>query len=96
MVDNTTCKHYEGCSAPLCPMDNSFPVAVWYADEDVCGTRPYRKERWRRIQHKISKVNKLNPVFGYFAVSDLNTIRRVSKKIKGNNPDPHRTPYNVK
>lgn len=78
------CIRFEGCTAPICPLDESFTKAVWYPDEDICMVRTYRREHWRIIQRKIKKVNDTkNTVEGFFPLMLLENIHRVSSKVKG-------------
>lgn len=81
------CKSFEGCKAPLCPLDDSFKSAVWYPGEDICPALKYRREHWRIIQRKIAKVNLSRKVDGCFTVTMLENIQRVSKGISGINPE---------
>jgi len=82
-----TCLGFEGCKAPVCPMDDSFREAVWFAGEDYCQAYKYRRENWRKIQKKIAKVNSLVPVGGYFDLAMLEGILRVRRGIGGASPD---------
>ncbi len=83
-MGNETCRGYEGCKATLCPLDNSFNQAVWYADEPICSIRgAYRKEKWRKNQRRIAKINSKNPVEGYFTVEYLANLGRVTTKVHG-------------
>ena len=77
------CPGFEGCKAPVCPVDDSFREAIWFAEEDYCQARKYRREHWRKIQKKIAKVNCLVPVNGYFNLRRLEGIRRVVRGIEG-------------
>jgi len=74
----------EGCSAPLCPLDeDSIKDGIWYPDEEVCHRRgaPY----WVKRQKAIVKVKALSDK--YFTVEMLEAIRQVRKGIEGINPD---------
>lgn len=85
---NKDCIGFEGCESPICPIDSSFNNGVvWYADEEVCPSRLYRKEKWRINQRRIAKINLKHKVDGYFTLDSLKTISRVSSKIKGVLPD---------
>jgi len=81
------CPTYDGCKAPICPIDNSFATAVWYADEPICMSRKFRREHWRIIQRKIVRVNLKNKVEGYFTLLALKESRRVDSRITGLKPD---------
>jgi len=50
------CKRFDGCSAPLCPMDKgSLSNGIWYPMESYCTYRAYSNLLWVRRQRKISK-----------------------------------------
>ena len=88
MISKTAdCKSYEGCNAPVCPLDNSFISAVWYPDEDICPARQYRREKWRINQRKIAKVHLARKVDGCFTVKALSGIKRVAGGLSGINPE---------
>ncbi|MGD1118112.1 MAG: hypothetical protein ABR886_01330 [Dehalococcoidales bacterium] len=83
-MNNSDCPSFEGCKAPLCPMDDSFKNgAIWYANEDICGALKYRKDKWRVNQRKIAKLNSKYPVTGYFDIDMLKIVKRVGKGIRG-------------
>jgi len=89
------CPSYEGCEAPLCPLDtNSLPHAIWYVDEPVCPSLKYR-QHFVLMQKKIvkhrAKASKQNDI-GYFTVKMLNSIKSVSPNIKGIVPESKQTP----
>lgn len=79
----TDCPAYDGCKAPICPLDSSFAKAVWYVDEPFCVARKFRRAKWRIVQRKIAKVHLRRPVIGFFTVSALENIRRVAGGICG-------------
>jgi hypothetical protein len=85
-MDTKDCKSYEGCGAPICPMDDATrDVAQWYPDEEICGLREFRKEKWRIAQRKIAK--KATNTDTYFTMPMLNAVGMVCKGIKGAKPD---------
>jgi len=77
------CASFEGCSAPICPLDDSAKCAVWYADEPICVSRKH-KGIFAKTQRKISKIKNVE---GYFTLDMLNSISRVAKGISGITPD---------
>lgn len=93
-MTDKACKHAdvedssnrEACSAPLCPLDEqSLARGIWYCDEDICRARQFARVPWVRTQKKMAKVKASDEFF--FTVAMLNSIGRVSKGLKGANPD---------
>jgi hypothetical protein len=76
------CKYFDGCSAPLCPGDEGNVNCTWFPDEDIC--RLADVPDWVKRQRKVSKKA---AVGGYFTVAMLNHDCRISKGIKGIDPD---------
>ena len=82
MTDATSCSMYEGCSAPICPMDKqSLELAIWMPDEPICGKRGL-KVKWLRIQKRIAR--KAKDTSRYFSLADFQ-VKRVQNP-KGHNP----------
>jgi hypothetical protein len=89
-MGNGDCPSFEGCKAPLCPMDDSFNNgAIWYVDADVCVSLKFRREHWYRIQRRIKKLSMVYPVDGYFTSGMLKRIMRVRKGVAGLSADAH-------
>lgn len=83
------CSLFDECTAQLCPLESDLAYHLWYPDEQVCRSRKFSKLSWLKTQKKIAKL-KLSPDIGYFTVDMLELINRVSRGIKGTNPDkPH-------
>lgn len=78
-----SCKQYETCKAPICPLDRSFTLAVWYPAEPICVALKFRRDDWRIAQRKIVKLNSKSQVPGYFDVSMLRQIKQVRRGITG-------------
>jgi hypothetical protein len=76
------CKYFDGCSAPLCPRDEGAADRAWFADEDIC--RLADVPEWVKRQRKVSK--KAAPG-GYFTLAMLRHDCRISKSMKGIDPD---------
>jgi hypothetical protein len=76
------CKYFNGCSAPLCPKDEGIADRTWFADEDIC--RLADVPAWVKRQRKISK--KATPG-GYFTLALIKHECRISKGMKGIDPD---------
>jgi hypothetical protein len=79
---NMDCKYFDGCSAPLCPKDEDIADRTWFPDEDIC--RLADIPDWVKRQRKISR--KAAPG-GYFTVAMLRHDCRISKGMKGIDPD---------
>jgi hypothetical protein len=76
------CKYFDGCSAPLCPKDEGVADRTWFADEDIC--RLADVPEWVKRQRKISR--RAAPG-GYFTVAMLKHDCRISRGMKGIDPD---------
>jgi hypothetical protein len=76
------CKYFDGCSAPLCPKDEGVADRTWFADEDIC--RLADVPEWVKRQRKVSRKAALG---GYFTLAMLRHDCRISKGIKGIDPD---------
>ena len=49
------CRHFERCSAPLCPVDEMIRRRLWYVGEPVCKNPFYTKLGWIRKQRTIQR-----------------------------------------
>jgi hypothetical protein len=76
------CKYFDGCSAPLCPKDEGIADRTWFPDEDIC--RLSDIPDWVKRQRKVSR--KAAPG-GYFTLAMLKHDCRISKGMKGIDPD---------
>jgi hypothetical protein len=76
------CKYFDGCSAPLCPKDEWVADRTWFPDEDIC--RLADVPDWVKRQKKISRKAAQD---GYFTLAMLKQDCRISKGIKGVDPD---------
>jgi hypothetical protein len=76
------CKYFDGCSAPICPKDAGQEHTTRFPDEDVC--RLADVPEWVKRQRKVSK--KAAPG-GYFTVALLRHDCRITRGMKGINPD---------
>jgi hypothetical protein len=81
-VMNMDCKYFDGCSAPLCPKDEGMAGRTWFPDEDIC--RLADVPDWVKRQRKIAK--KATPG-GYFTPAMLKQDCRISRGMKGIDPD---------
>lgn len=80
------CKRYDGCSAPLCPMDeNSLECSIWYPGEEICQLQAYCHETWIRNQKKIARKAR-NKDF-YFNLEMLSQNCIITVATEGLDPD---------
>ena len=80
------CKRYDGCSAPICPMDEgSKGEGIWYCDEEFCRSQAFSDLLWIRNQRKISK--KCRDTDGFFNLKMLSQNCQIKGGIKGIDPD---------
>ena len=80
------CKHFNTCSAPLCPMDNkTLDGGLWYPNEEICKLRKFAAQSWIRKQKKISKAT--YDYSRFFAFDMLNSIKAVREGARGANPN---------
>lgn len=78
------CRHFNYCSAPLCPLDiEHLKIGCWYPDEEIC--RLKKMLNWIRRQKKIK--NKAKDVDKYFTYEMLKHNCVIGKGIKGLDPD---------
>ncbi len=83
-MPSETCPSYEGCSAPLCPLDkNSLKNGLWFPDEPICSNLSERTD-WIRKQRRVAR--KAKDTTRYFTFRDLSKMQRISKP-RGHNPD---------
>lgn len=78
-----TCKRFDGCSAPICPLYEFG--GIWYPDEEVCKLAEFNCELWLKQQKKIAKKAR-NKDF-YFVYEMLNHNYVVTVATEGIDPD---------
>jgi hypothetical protein len=94
-AEMTDCKYFDGCSAPLCPRDEGVADRTWFPghsiepqgegsplDEDIC--RLADVPDWVKRQKKVSLKAAQG---GYFTLAMLQHDCRISKGMKGIDPD---------
>jgi hypothetical protein len=81
---NENCKYFDGCSAPVCPMDAGAAKTAWFAGEDVC--RLHGVTEWVKQQRKIAKTG-ADETAGCFTLPMLERRYVIGKKITGIDPD---------
>jgi len=86
-MDKVNCPQFEdGCSVPICPLDNvSIECGIFYPDEEICRRRDFQNLDWVRKQKAVVKARA--PSDKYFTVDILKAIKQVRKGIEGINPD---------
>ena len=88
MAQRNTCKFYDGCNAQLCPIlseeENRKPN--WFPDEDIC-RRKKNIPDWVRQQRKIAKKSNPDNYWHYFTLDMLKVRFRVTKSVKGLDPN---------
>jgi hypothetical protein len=78
------CRHFDSCSAPLCPLDSEhLKIGSWYPDEEICKLKTV--PNWVKVQKKITKKTKDKNT--YYIYEMLNINCKVAKGITGLNPD---------
>ena len=82
-----SCKHYDRCNAQLCPMSiEQESNCIWYPDEDICKIQE-KSPKWVDKQRKIKAKAKEENLGFYFTIDMLSSPFRVTKNVKGLDPD---------
>jgi len=86
-MGQSNCPKFEaGCSAPLCPLDESLiGNQIWYPHEEICKRKGFQNLDWVKKQKAIAKGKA--PQDRYFTIPMLQAIKQVRKGIEGINPD---------
>ena len=74
------CRYYKVCEAPICPLDDSFNYANWFADEMVCKLPRFSKEKWYKVQKALKRNSRST---GYFTVDMLNNVAQARRNLEG-------------
>ena len=81
MKPRNNCKYYDGCSAPLCPI---------LSDEE---NKKYKNlPDWIKQQRKVAKKASPDNFWFYFTLDMLRVRFRVTKSVKGLDPDKKESP----
>ena len=89
-MDRDDCRHYDYCSAPLCPISSiSLKKGIWYPDEEICRLKEYGKLEWVKNQRKIAR--KTNDTDTFYTVNMLDRKLQIRKGIKGLDPNAPNT-----
>ena len=85
---SSDCKHFEKCSAPLCPKlsEQSLHLLYWFPGEEICRLK-MGAPKWVKRQRKVTKAVKPENNGFYFPYTTLSNRMRVTEHIKGINPD---------
>lgn len=84
-MSNNSCKHYQSCNAPICPLDERSLKGIWYPDEEICISSMHGNLTWIKAQKKIVKASAQTN--HYFTVEMLKTNCLIRKGIIGLDPD---------
>lgn len=80
------CRRFNDCEAPLCPLDEtSLRAGIWYSNEQICKSHKFASFGWIKRQKKIARL-RLAANAGFFTVAMLNSIRAITKNLKGADP----------
>jgi len=79
-----SCKHFDGCFAPMCPRDVGAAKTAWFADEPVC--RLHDVPEWVKRQRKIAKTGAAETE-GFYTLPMLERRCVIGKKMAGICPD---------
>lgn len=84
----SSCPLLEGCSAPLCPLDEaSLEHGNWFPSEESCHRRDLSKTPWVVRQRRIDKATGGEFARGCFTVAMLATDCRITKAFRGLDPE---------
>ena len=85
------CRHWDYCSAPICPLDKVKNLNyLWYPEEEICRLKLKDIPNWVRVQRKIIKKNP--DINKYFTFEMLNRNFIVKNGIVGLDPDKDEKP----
>ena len=83
-IRSDQCRHFDSCSASLCPLDpEHLKAVIWYPDEEICQLKSV--PNWVKSQKKIAKKTKDKNT--YYTYEMLNRNCRVGRGMTGLNPD---------
>jgi len=81
---NGCCKHFDYCSAPMCPRDMGTTKTSWFANEPVC--RLHDVPEWVKRQRRIAKTGATETA-GFHTLPMLERRCVIGKKMAGICPD---------
>lgn len=91
-MTSNNCPTYSSCSAPICPLDPGRGCHQWFADESICTAQKPGGEAspaWIGVQRRIARATR-DPDRGYWTVAMLESAWKVSRSIRGVDPDSGR------
>jgi len=92
MNNSKECPSFEGCSAPLCPIDeSSLESGIWYPDEEICKYQKVNQADWIRRQRKLSRRAVPDFYFTYEMLKHKFVIRTGIKGLDPNKPESQET-----
>ena len=82
-----SCKNFDNCNASLCPFDRDpgLERRIWFPNEEICTRRNMPK--WVKKQKRIARKTTLGFEAGYFTITDLMKGTKVTKTMRGRQPD---------
>ena len=90
-ITKADCTYFDGCSAPICPMDaDSVEYCAWFPDEEIC--RKADVPDWVRRQKKTAKKVDYDFERGCFTMRMLERkcmIKAGTTGVDPNKGDPH-------
>ena len=78
------CRFYEGCTAPLCPLNTNLGRSIWYPGEPVCHLK--EAPDWARKQRRIARLPGIDHS-RCFTIRMLTSLAQVNKGLQGIPPD---------
>jgi len=96
-MSSPACPHFDGCNAPLCPIDpESLSHGAWFPDEETCRRRDLQQP-WVARQRKVARSTGGDPARGCFSVPMLARDCRITSAFRGLDPNQGpATPERVK
>ncbi|MBI2854132.1 MAG: hypothetical protein HYX87_04320 [Chloroflexi bacterium] len=79
-MEPNECRFYEGCDAPLCPLNTNLGRSMWFPGEPICHLR--KSADWVRKQRKIALLKDID-ASRCFTIRMLEHIARVQKGLQG-------------
>ena len=80
-----SCTKFSECSAPLCPLDKTLEVGMWYPDEPICAKHNHE---WIKTQRKIAE--RTREPEKYFTYEMLNRNCVIGRAMAGLDPEKPR------
>ena len=78
------CRFYEGCTAPLCPLNTNLGRSFWFPGEPICHLK--EAPDWVRKQRKIARIKSTDQGRG-FTIRMLASITQTPRGLQGVTPD---------